>query len=394
MKPLLPAKPAVLVVVGLAFFTDSLVYAMLPPLLPEYARMLGLNQTELGLLFGSYAGALLVATLPLGAWADRGGRRGPFLGGLVGFGAATVLFAFARSFPLLVLARVFQGVAAAATWVAGMALLADLFPAGRRGKAMSAVFACANLGLFLGPAYAGWMVRIWNPHGAFLVVAGLALVDALARLVLLPRDPRRRHADLGYLGLLRDGAVRVYAGVMGLGAALAAALEATLPLYLSRRLAMDAVAIGLAFTATALASMFTSPLVGHWADRQGAAKPVRLGLVLGAGLLLVAPHLPSRAAVFGFMLATGSSCSLLMSPCGPALCRLVERRGEPAYGSVFSLLNITFSMGIMAGPMLGSVLADLLGLPLATAILAAGFLAYLFPLAAHRLADLQPSGNP
>ena len=396
MEPWLPDKSAALVVVGLAFFTDALVYAMLPPLLPEYARIHGLNQTELGLLFGCYAAALLVATLPLGTWTDRHGRRGPFLCGLLGFGAATVLFAYAHSFPMLLLARVVQGVAAAATWVAGLALVADHFPAGQRGKAMSTVFACANLGLFLGPGYAGWMAKVWTPHGAFLTVAGLALVDALARLTLMPRDPPAQPAATGYLGLLRSGPVRVFAGTMGMGAVLGASVEALLPLHLSRHMGMDAPAIGLAFTFTALASMFASPLVGHWTDRRGAVQPLRLGLVLGACLLAAAPFLPGRAAVYAFMPVMGATCSLLMSPCGPALTRVVERQGEPAYGSVFSLLNITFSLGIMTGPILGSALADLVGLKLAMALLGAGFIAYLAPLSAHGRGDLhqQPLPEP
>ena len=384
-KATLPVKHSALVVVGLAFFTDALVYAMLPPLLPEYARIHGLSQTRLGLLFGIYAAALLLATLPLGAWADRSGRRGPFLGGLVGFGAATILFAFAGNFPMLMLARVFQGVAAAATWVAGMSLIADHFPANQRGKAMSAVFACANLGIFMGPAYAGWMARSWSPRGAFLLVAGLALLDALARLTLLPRDRSAPAAAApGYLKLLKDPAIRVYAGAMGMGAALAAALEATLPLQLSHRLGMDSVALGLVFTFTAMASMVVSPLVGHWTDRHGAAQPLRLGLILGACLLAAAPFLATRAAVCAFMFALGGTSSLLMSPCGPALTRRVESRGGTAFGSVFSLLNIAFSLGIMAGPLAGSALTDLLGLQAAMAILAAGLLLYLVPLAPCR----------
>ena len=138
---------------------------------------------------------------------------------------------------------------------------------------MSAVFACANLGIFMGPAYAGWMARSWSPRGAFLLVAGLALLDALARLTLLPRDRSAPAAAApGYLKLLKDPAIRVYAGAMGMGAALAAALEATLPLQLSHRLGMDSVALGLVFTFTAMASMVISPLVGHWTDRRGAAR--------------------------------------------------------------------------------------------------------------------------
>jgi MFS family permease len=171
---------------------------------------------------------------------------------------------------------------------------------------------------------------------------------------------------------------------MGMGAILAAALEATLPMQLSTRLGMDSVAIGLVFTFTAQASMIVSPLVGHWTDRRGAAQPLRLGLVLGACLLAAAPFLPGRTAVCAFMFALGGTTSLLMSPCGPALTRLVERKGGTAYGSVFSLLNITFSLGIMAGPLVGSALADLLGLKAAMAILASGFLLYLAPLSGRR----------
>lgn len=370
-------KHAALVVVGLALFTDTVVYAMLPPLLPEYARLHGLSQTRLGLLFGSYAAALLLAALPLGTWADRRGRRGPFLGGLVGFGAATILFAFSTTFPLLIVARVLQGTGAAATWVAGLAMLADHYPAGQRGKAMSTAFACANVGLLLGPVFAGWMVRLWSIRAAFLFAAGLAVLDALVRVALLPEDPPVKPAAGGYLGLLKDGTVRVFAGAMAMGAALGAVVEAVLPLHLARDLRMDAPAIGLAFTLAALASTVTSPLVGHWTDRAGPAPPLRLGLVLAAAVLAVLVFLGSPLGIYVCMLVMGGTCSLLMSPTGPALAVHVEGKGGADYGAVFSVLNIAFSLGLMLGPILGSILADLAGLKAAMGGLAFVFLLYL-----------------
>ncbi|MDX9736480.1 MAG: MFS transporter, partial [Thermoanaerobaculia bacterium] len=66
---------ALLVVVGLAFFADSILYYLIVPLLPHYAKTLGLSQMEVGVLFGVYAGALLAGTYPLGRLADRIGRR-------------------------------------------------------------------------------------------------------------------------------------------------------------------------------------------------------------------------------------------------------------------------------------------------------------------------------
>jgi predicted MFS family arabinose efflux permease len=121
--------------------------------------------------------------------------------------------------------------------------------------------------------------------------------------------------------------------------------------------------------------------VGHWTDRRGAREPLRLGLLFSAALLAVVPFVPGRGWIFGYMLALGSTCSLLMSPCGPAVAGHVEGKGGSDFGSVFSLLNIAFSLGLMAGPMLGSTLTDQVGLAPAMAVLAAGFVLYLAPLA-------------
>ncbi|TMF41799.1 MAG: MFS transporter, partial [Chloroflexi bacterium] len=75
---------AILLVVTLAIFTDMLVYGLVVPILPRYATTLGASQAAIGLLFGSYAVALLVATPFWGILSDRVGRRGPMLWGLIG----------------------------------------------------------------------------------------------------------------------------------------------------------------------------------------------------------------------------------------------------------------------------------------------------------------------
>lgn len=381
------ARFSALVVVGLALFTDTLLYALLPPILPRYAEAFGLSQLELGGLFGSYAAALLVSTFPLGTLVDRVGRRGPFLWGLLGLAATTLLFAFSQTYVLLVGARILQGVAAAATWVAGMALLADHFPPDQRGRAMSTVFASANVGLLLGPYLSGWMVKAWGPPAPFLAATALVGVDALARILLLPGDIPVRGEPTGYLGLLRNRTVRVFSGVMALGASLGAVLEAILPLHMDRRLGMDSVAIGSAFTLSAVASTLVSPLVGRWVDARGPLPPLRLGLTLTLLLLPLVAVLPSRGILYGLMFILGGACSLLMSPCGPALASTGERLGGSNFGAMFSLLNIAFALGMMAGPILGSALAQAFGLTAALTVLALVFGTYHLLLRTEVLPD-------
>ena len=371
---------ALLFVVGLAFFTDSILYYLLVPLLPHYARTLGLSQMEVGILFGAYASAILAGTWPLGRLADRIGRRKPFLWGLVGLAATTVLFAFASSYPLLLLARVLQGLAAAATWTSGLALLAEGFPSERRGQAMATAFAAANIGVLLGPPVSGFLMESFGPRSPFLLAAGLALADAAARVGFLRDAEPPPGVRVGLSELLANATVRTFAGAMALGAALWAILESTLPLHLDATFGMRASEIGLLFAAAALAHTLTSPLMGRLSDRVGRLRVMRVGFVLAALLVPVPAFLSTKWAVALSMAALGVTASFVMSPVSPGLADAVEAMGSRSFGSVFSLVNVAYAVGMMVGPLVGSALVEVGGIRVALMATGALFALYLVPL--------------
>ena len=380
---------ALLFVVGLAFFTDSVLYYLLVPLLPHYAKTLGLSQMEVGVLFGAYASAILAGTWPLGRLADRIGRRKPFLWGLVGLAATTVLFAFASSYPLLLLARVLQGLAAAATWTSGLALLAEGFPSERRGQAMATAFAAANIGVLLGPPISGFLMESFGPRSPFLLAAGLALADAAARVGFLRDAEPPPGARVGLSGLLANATVRTFAGAMALGASLWAILESTLPLHLDATLGMRASEIGILFAAAALAHTLTSPLMGRLSDRVGRLRVLRVGFVLGGAPVPVPAFLSTKWAVALSMAALGVTASFVMSPVSPGLADAVEAMGSRSFGSVFSLVNVAYAVGMMVGPLAGSALVEAVGLRGALVATGVVFALYLVPLG-----RLKPLGGP
>ena len=373
---LVRGRHSALFVVALDMFTDTLLYYLLVPLLPAYARQYGLNQMGIGILFGSYAAALLLGTVPLGRLADRMGRRTPMIGGLLGLFATTLLFAFARSYPLLILARILQGLSATATWTAGMALVADHFPRSARGRAMGTVFACANLGVLLGPALSGWLDQHYGLRAPFLAAAGLALLDALARITLLKDVPAVLDTRMGFLDLMKNPTIRVFAGAMAMGASLLALLESTLPLHLDAVLKLAPTSIGLCFGAAAVTHMISSPLMGALSDRVGRKKVLVTGLLLA----MVAIPLPVfMTGIWGVALAMGCIgviTTLILSPASPAMADAVERMGSDSYGSVFGILNIAFALGMMAGPLVGSALVQALGIRAALMGMGLAFGAY------------------
>jgi MFS family permease len=365
-------------VTALAFHVDMLLYYLLVPLLPRYAEDLHLNQMEVSLLFGSYAVALLLATFPVAILTDRFGRRRPMLWGLAGLGITTLVFAFSKDFRLLLLARFLQGVAGSATWLPGMALLADHFPAESRGRAMGTAFAAANLGVLLGPPLAGFLDQHVGPSSPFLVGAGLVALDALGRAFLLSEVEPARSPRIPFRQLLSSPVIRLFAGAMALGSGLWALLESTMPLDLHHRLGLSPSGIGLCFAATALAHTVTSPLMGRLSDRIGRVPVLRMGLVLVALLLALPALLPKPWMVVGVMMALGSTASFIMSPCSPAVADQVERMGSQSYASAFSILNLSYSVGLMVGPLAGGALVQGLGLPWALGLAGLGFGAYLW----------------
>ena len=371
-------QTAALMVTALAFHVDMLLYYLLVPLLPRYAKELHLDQMQIGILFGSYAVALLLATLPIAYLTDRHGRRAPMLWGLLGLGVTTLVFAVSKQYWLLVLARFFQGAAGAATWLPGMALLADHFPSESRGRAMGTAFAAANLGMLIGPSLSGFLDQHAGPSAPFLVGTALVALDAAGRAFLLPEVEAERGPRIPFRQLLSNPVVRLFAGAMALGSGLWALLESTLPLNMDRRLGLNAFWIGVCFTASALAHVITSPLMGRLSDRIGRVRVLRMGLVLVVVLLPMPVLLPRPWMVVLAMMGLGSTASFIMSPCSPAVADQVERLGRQSFASAFSILNLAYSVGLMVGPILGGALVQGLGLPLALGLCGCGFGAYLF----------------
>jgi len=367
---------AALVVVTVAIFTDMLLYGLVVPILPGYAASMGVPEWAIGVLFGSYAFTLLLTTPLFGALADRVGRRGPMMWGLFGLMAATLLFAFATNYMTLLVARGLQGVAAAATWTAGLALLADAFPSQARGRIMGIALTGMTAGLLVGPPLGGLLYEWGGYQWPFLLAAGLAALDGVARGLLLADPPRRETETISPLELLRDRSILVTVGVVIAGAGMWGLLEPILPLYLEREYGFSPGGIGLLFGAATLTYGISAPVVGALCDRWGRRPTMVAGLVLVAAALPLL-GLPSAVVASGALMLVSIGYGLALTPTLPALADAVDRRGGTAYGSAYALFNEAYGVGMMAGPVVGGVLAGAFGLPLTLVVTALAMLAYL-----------------
>ncbi|MFN0071742.1 MAG: MFS transporter [Chloroflexota bacterium] len=377
-------RAAVLVVVVLALFSDMLLYTMVVPILPLYASSLGASTTAISVLFVVYSVALLIVTPFVGGLSDRIGRRQPMLVGLVGLALATMLFAFATDYTQLVLARLLQGVAAAITWSAGLAMIADAFDSESRGWAMGVAMAGVSAGSLLGPPVGGLLYELGGYQLPFLVATALVLLDGVVRFILIEAPVARLPPQTSFQSLLGDPTARMIALVIVISAGGLGVLEPTLPLFLERELHTGAGTVGLLFAVATLTYTLTSPLSGRLVSRWGTLRPMTWGLVgLGAALMCIGylPHISAQALLLAVM---GIASGLAITPSLAGLAEVIDRGGDEAYGVAYALFNTAYAVGLVIGPLAGGVLTDALGFP--RAMLIAGF----FPLVLGLKYSLRP----
>lgn len=169
-------------------------------------RDLRINDTRIGLLQGlSFALFYTLAGLPLGKLADSHSRRKIITAGVIAWSLLTAACSLARNFWSLFLTRMGVGVGEAALSPAAFSLIADAFPTGQLGLALSVY----SMGIYLGSGIAmivgGSVVQSLSRtpeftlpvlgtmaswRATFLAVGLPGLLIALLTLTI--REPQRR----------------------------------------------------------------------------------------------------------------------------------------------------------------------------------------------------------
>jgi DHA1 family bicyclomycin/chloramphenicol resistance-like MFS transporter len=118
--------------------TNALAIDAMLPALPQMGEALGIHEpNERQWIVTSYLLGFGVAQIVYGTLSDRFGRRPVLLFGLTVYVAASVMSAFSTSFAMLMLARVLQGVGAAATRVLAVSIVRDCYSGRDMARVMS-----------------------------------------------------------------------------------------------------------------------------------------------------------------------------------------------------------------------------------------------------------------
>jgi MFS transporter, DHA1 family, solute carrier family 18 (vesicular amine transporter), member 1/2 len=293
-----------------------------------------------------------------GYLGDRIGYRRPMIAGVLLSAIALALFGMAPRFYLLLIARLFQGAASAASWTAGLALIAEHYPE-KRVEMMGLSLMGSTGGSLLGPVIGGTLYEIGGYALPFAATGVLVMIDAGLRVFLLPREQGQPQASPDIRALLLDRSVVVAAAAVALAAIGWGIIEPLLPVHLARSGAKPAV-VGLIFTIASIAYGASAPGVAWVSNRV----PIR-GVIAGgtAAMAIALPFLSLARGVVqaAIVLCVVSVCyAFMLNPTSAELGNAVDRRGMSCYAAVYAVYNIAYAIGQMAASTFASAASTVL----------------------------------
>ncbi|MBI4200079.1 MAG: MFS transporter [Chloroflexi bacterium] len=406
-----------LAAMGLAQAFSSMGISFIYPFLPLLVFELDVREPRQVALWAGIASG--IAGVPMlfagpiwGLLADRYGRKKNALRALFGSAFAVTLQGLSLNIYHLVFARFLYGVL---TGVHGsaQALVASSSPRHRITFGLGVLQAAWSMGNTIGPAMGAAAAALVGIRGAFVVAAvllaaGGVFVLAVAREDFQPsssttHSPRRALRDLAHQMTSRR--ILPLLPVLFLLSILPAMMLVALPLLLRQLTGgSGAWATGGAFSLLGLAAVLSSYLSGWLADRLGLVRILVLGAA-GLGIAFLPLAVVSSLPLILGALAIAGICQGALTTATAGL--VGHRAPREQHGAVFGSVQSIGFIGFTLGPLLGGVVASVLGLRAVFLVQAVALLATaplivvilgrqrpLGPLAAGEPTTAKPEGLP
>ncbi|MGE0224944.1 MAG: MFS transporter [Acetobacteraceae bacterium] len=393
------ARRRAILTMALAITLSVLSTAIANIALPTMAQDLHASPSASIWVVNAYQLAVTVSLLPLASLGDIRGYRFVYLWGLSIFTAASLACGLADSLPMLVAARVAQGMGAAGILSVNTALVRFVFPRSALGRGVATTALIVAVSSASGPSVAAAVLAVASWHWLFLMNVPIGLAAIALALRSLPETPRSGHRfDLtsavlnalvfGLLLMGLDGiahghgalvvALELGGGLLlgvvfvhrqlGLAAPMLPVDLFRLPIfgmsvgtsicsYTAQTIAMLALPfsfqlaggltqsqVGLLITPWPAVVVFVAPLAGRLSDRYPAGLLGGIGLaILTTGLVLVLMLRPDAAFadVVWRMAVCGIGFGFFQSPNNRAIISAAPRSRSGAASGVLSTARLT-----------------------------------------------------
>ncbi|HLE95897.1 MAG TPA: MFS transporter [Candidatus Thermoplasmatota archaeon] len=359
---LVPERPRLFVLYGLVFlYTAAMGLAM--PLVPQFLRVeFGAGPLVIGLVAAVYGALQVFARVPLGAWADRAGRRTAVLVAFLSTIAGGAFFVAAPSVAWIIPGQVLFALSSSAFWVAANAYVVDVLPPERVPRAMTHYSVAMGLGFLVGPPLGG-LADVFGFRAALAAFPVIGLLGAVLSFALLDTGRSARRVPMGQAyreaaGLLREPVLLFSTAGTFTFAILIGSMSTFLPVHL-RALSYTAAAIGVVFTLREGAALAFRLGFARFLTNERAAVSMLAGILLAAVATAALPLADTIVGIAVLSVVAGVGIGAII----PANLTLIASAAPPDRRSLaMGLYGTALGVGTSVSPPALGWLAERYGL--------------------------------
>jgi MFS family permease len=349
---------------GLITFVFNLGGGLIAPAVPLYARSLGGDYQDLGLIGASHGLAFAVLTMPLGRASDHVGRRVIMLLSTLAVGGAAGVYLVSGHILGLAMAKLLEAAGWAAFWPALEAWIAEEFGSAA-GGAMGVAYGTYAAAYVVGTSAGGFVIEASGLRAPFALYLATSLVALVLILVVAGRKTERHARPAPIVptpGPLRDSGHARGQRVLAYGTGFVyvfglATVLAFLPAFGADR-GLSPHGVGLLLGGYWFARVAGSVTAGRLSDACGRrAILVPAMLVAGVAAILVALPGPITTLVLGTV-----GLGITAGASAPTCVGLVADHVKAAdRGVAMGLFEASCGASILVSGLLGGLAAQSLG---------------------------------
>jgi len=370
-----------LVLMAVFLNADNLV---LSPNLTAIEHEFRVTDADIGNISGLFTIIGAVVSLLWGYLGDKGSRKLLFILSVLIGEVPCALTAFAQNYSQFFWLRILCGIGVGASYPIAFSLVADFFGEKERAKATALVAAAISLGSVLGMVVGGYGGAVWNWRVPFFLVAAPNFVLA-ALFAVSVAEPRRAMSEDALRELVEQGFVyprsiklsdykrlftirtNLFLFLQGIAGTVPwGAIPLFLVAYLQRVKGLDlslATTVFMFFGAGNILGVVLGGLIGGTLYRKGAARvPVFCGVSTIVGMAMaVMLFQASWLRAYWLIAGLGLVTAVANSVTGPNVQMMLMNVNVPENrAAIFSIFNLTDSLGTGVGRFVGGWLAELL----------------------------------
>jgi MFS family permease len=355
----LPREVSVLTAIS---FLVAIGFGLIIPAIPIFARTFGVTNTLIGLIISSFAIMRFLSGLFSGKLVDRFGERLVLGTGLLMVSAFTLLAGLAQSYGQLLFFRTAGGLGSSMFSVSAGALLLRVVGDSQRGRAQSLYNGGFIAGGVAGPAFGGALLAI-SPRAPFFIYTALLVLAGSVSLIFLHEKrlgsaSKSTTTDGPALTIREALKIRPYLYSLFLaflGSWIFFGMRSSiLPLYAIDDLGVSTAVVGLSFTLALIAQGAVMVRAGKYSDKNGRRPVILVGFAITLVSLILLTLSTNVTFYLISMLVLGLGAGFATSA-GAIVGDVIKGKS----GKVYAFWQMAGDAGMMVGPLLLGVVADL-----------------------------------